>query len=296
MISDITIQTGSVMVLPKLVRNRIFSVVFATLLLLAVLLLSSLPGSPLSFITSPVSALLEPVQNGLTATVDQITGFYESLTEGVRIRQDNLQLEEENAALRNQINQLEEAGRQYAELKDAFNLKDQFAAYKIVGSRVLTREIGSWFDVFRIDVGSRDGITVSETKSFAVVDAQSRLIGRLMSTDTSSAKVLPLLHEGFAISARFNTVNSPLFRLRGDLDLKAQGLCLIDQIPSGASLQVGDEVISSGAGGLFPSGILIGKIVRVIDNDARNQRQAYLQPYADLESLNTVFVMKGRES
>jgi rod shape-determining protein MreC len=73
-------------------------------------------------------------------------------------------------------------------------------------------------------------------------------------------------------------------------------LCLIDQIPSGASLQVGDEVISSGAGGLFPSGILIGKIVKVIDNDARNQRQAYLQPYADLENLNTVFVMKGSES
>ena len=85
-------------------------------------------------------------------------------------------------------------------------------------------------------------------------------------------------------------------RVRGDLDLKEQGLCLIDQIPSNASLQIGDELITSGTGGLFPAGIAIGKIVAVIDNDVRDQRQAYLEPYADLENLTTVFVMKGNES
>jgi len=41
---------------------------------------------------------------------------------------------------------------------------------------------------------------------------------------------------------------------------------------------------------------VIGKIVQIIDNDARNQRQAYLLPYADLQNLSTVFVMKGKFS
>lgn len=280
--------------MPKLFQNRIFTIVFLTLLLLAVVLLSSLPGSPLNFLTSPVSALLEPVQKGMTSASDWVTGLYESIAEGIAIRAENERLLAENAELRNDVAQLEEAGRQYQELKTAFRLKDQFDQYEILGGRVMTREIGSWFDVFRIDIGSLDGVSVSETQSFAVVDAESRLIGRLLSTDTSSAKVLPLLHEGFSISAKINTVSSPLFRVRGDLDLKGQGLCLIDQIPSNASLKVGDEVISSGTGGLFPAGIAIGKIIQVIDNDARNQRQAYLQPYADLENISTVFVMKGK--
>jgi rod shape-determining protein MreC len=284
-----------VILLPKLFRNRIFTVVFITLLLMAVVLLSSLPGSPLNFLTSPVSAALEPVQKGLSSAVDWVTGLYESIADGTAIRQQNQKLLADNAALLSKIAQLEEAGRQYEELKDAFKLKDRFDAYEIIGGRVMTREIGSWFDVFRIDVGSRDGVVVSETHSFAVVDAESQLVGRLISTDTSSAKVLPLLHEGFSISAKLNNVNSPLFRLRGDLDLKAQGLCLIDQIPSNASLKIGDEVISSGAGGLFPAGIAIGKIVKIIDADSRNQRQAYLKPYVDLENLSTVFVMKGQE-
>lgn len=282
--------------MPKRIKNRVFIIVFTTLLLLAVLLLSSLPGSPLNFITSPVSALLEPVQKTLTGIAGQVTGFFETLAEGMQIRKDNQELIEENAALRNRISQLEEAGRQYEELKDAFKLKDQFENYQIIGGRVLTREIGSWFDVVRIDIGSSDGILVSETVSYAVVDAQSRLIGRVQSADAFSAKVLPLLHEGFAVSGKVNEINGVLLRIRGDVDLKEKGLCMIDQIPTNASLQIGDELITSGAGGLFPAGIAIGKIVAVIDNDVRDQRQAYLEPYADLQNLTTVFVMKGSES
>ena len=274
-------------------KNRIFAIVLITLLLLAVTLLSTLPGSPLSFITSPISVLLEPVQKGLSKTVDQVNGFFSALSESIVIREENQRLQAENAELRSQIDQLAEAGRQYEELKSAFKLKSRFDAYEIVGGRIMTREIGSWFDVFRIDVGSRDGFRVTETMSYAVVNSQSQLVGRLMATDLASAKVLPLLHEGFAVSAKVNTVSSPLFRVRGDFDLKEQGLCLIDQIPLNARLQIGDEVITSGSGGLFPAGIPIGRIVQVLENADRNQRQAYLQPYVDLENIQTVFVMKA---
>jgi rod shape-determining protein MreC len=280
--------------MPKFFQNRIFAVVFVTLLLIAVVLLSSLPGSPLNYMTSPISGILEPVQKVFTTAFEWITSLYESIAEGVAIREENKELTAENARLRNQIAQLEEAGRQYAELKAAFQLKDRFEAFELIGCRIMTREIGSWFDVFRIDAGSRDGIAVSETQSFAVVDAESHLIGRVISNDTSSAKILPLLHEGFAVSAKTDAINSPLFRVRGDLDIKEQGLCLIDQIPANASVKIGDVIITSGAGGLFPAGILIGEIVQIIENDARNQRQAYLKPYADIQNLSTVFVMKGR--
>ncbi len=279
--------------MPKLFKNRVFSIIFITLLLLATILLSSVPGSPLGFLSSPVTAVLRPVQTAVTSVVDWTGDLFRSISEGSAIQDENDKLAEENALLRSQIAQLEEAGRQYENLKAAFGLKDRFEEYEILGSRIMTREIGYWFDTFRIDVGFTDGILVSETESYAVVDAASHLVGRVLSQDLTSAKVLPLLHEGFAVSARTDKISSPIFRVRGDLDLKQQGLCLIDQIPSDTDLKVGDAVVTSGSGGLFPAGITIGTVVDVIDNDLQTGRQAYLQPAADLETLATVFVMKG---
>jgi rod shape-determining protein MreC len=275
-------------------RSRIFTVVLTTLALLALILLSSLPGSPISQLTSPFTGILEPVQKGVRAIVDGVDGFFEALVDGIRIREENQTLKLENANLKNQISQLQEAGRQYDELKSALQLKDTYDRYEVVGGRVMTREIGSWFDVLRIDLGTRDGLVVTETASFAVVDAQSQLIGRVLSTDLTSAKILPLTHEGFAVSSKVDAVNGSLMRVHGDLDLQHQGLCLVDQIPVNASLHVGDTLVTSGLGGLFPAGIVIGEIVQIRDSDVSLQRQAVLRPAAELQNLSVVFVMKGR--
>lgn len=275
-------------------RNRIFIVVFVSLALLTVLLLSALPGSPLNILTSPLSAVLEPIQKGLIGLGEQVSGFYVSVTDGLRIRRENTELAEENAALRSRIAQLEEAGRQYQELKDAFLLKDRFDSYDILGGRILTRDMGLWFDVFRIDRGRSDGLVVTETLSYAVINAQSHLVGRVLSTDLVAGKVLPLLHEGFVVSGKVDVVGGTIVRIRGDLNLKEQGLCRVDQIPAGASLQPGDVLVTSGIGGLFPAGIPIGSIELVVDSSTPGMRWATLRPFADLERLSTVFVMRGR--
>jgi len=81
--------------------------------------------------------------------------------------------------------------------------------------------------------------------------------------------------------------------VRGTLDLKDQGLCLADQIPSGASLKPGDILVTSGVGGLFPAGIPIGTVVSVRTADTGSERQAVIEPFAGFDQLAIVFVMKG---
>lgn len=279
----------------RLFQNKIVIVVFTTLLLLTFIILSSIPGSFLNILTSPVSAVLGPVQNAVHGIMTRTGDAYAAFREGIEIRSRNRQLQDENAALRNRITQLEEAGRQYDALKSAFQLKDRYSNYSIIGSRILTRDMGSWFDIFRVDSGQKDGITVTETASFAVVDAQSRLVGRVLATDLVTARILPLFHEGFSMSAKVNSSAGALVRVRGDIDLKPQGLCAVDRIPTAAVIRVGDEIITSGEGGLFPAGLPIGQVVEVRDSGARQNRIAILKPYADLENLETVFIMKGKE-
>jgi rod shape-determining protein MreC len=279
----------------KVVRTRIFTVVLTSLILLALILLSSFPGSPLNHLTSPVSAIFKPIQSSFRSVTGNISDFWISLTDGMSIRQENEKLAQENAQLKNKVSQLEAAGRNYEELKTALQLKDKFDRYEIAGARILTRELGTWFDVFKIGSGTADGITITESESFAVVDAQSRLIGRVLSSDLTTAKVLPLLHEGFAVSARVNEVNGAIVRLRGDIELKENNLCVADQIPSSSDLRIGDELVTSGLGGLFPEGILIGSIIEFRD-DAAGRKIAIVRPSVDFDNMSVVFIMKGLQS
>ena len=178
----------------------------------------------------------------------------------------------------------------YEELKDAFHIKDTFSDYDIFGSSVLSREADEWFSVIRINVGKDDGLELTGNNSYAVVDTQSNLIGRVIETNNSDSKVLPLLHEGFTVNGKVNEVNGAVIIISGDASLKRKGLCLVTGIDDSVVLEVGDEIVTSGDGGLFPQGIPIGTIESVDDSDPLNIK-ATLKPYAKIDDLKDVFIM-----
>ncbi|MDD2457543.1 MAG: rod shape-determining protein MreC [Eubacteriales bacterium] len=280
--------------MPRNSRSPIYFIILVTISLIVLVIASSFPGSIINQLSSPFSVILEPIQKSVLNVTDLVRTGSAAVFEGAQIRRENEALQLENATLRNQVTQLEEAGRQYEELKSALQLKDKYDRYEIIGGRLMTREIGDWFDVFRIDIGISDGLSVGETESFAVVDAQSRLVGRILSTDATSAKILPVIHEGFSVSGKIDSVNGDLLRVRGDYDLKDQGLCMVDQIPMTASIHVGDILVTSGLGGIFPSGIEIGEIIEIRESLSVQNRQAVLRPSVDMQNVSVVFVMKGQ--
>ena len=120
------------------------------------------------------------------------------------------------------------------------------------------------------------------------------LIGRIMTTDPESSKVLPLLHEGFSVSAKVNTVNGAVVKISGETSLKQDGLCKVTRIPSTVELKVGDELVTSGQGGLFPAGIPIGVIVSV-DYSSELNRTAVLKPHVIIGELKDIFIMVAVE-
>jgi rod shape-determining protein MreC len=275
-------------------KKSIFFVAIITLVLLSLLIFSSIPGSPIASWTGPVSFLTDPVQRTFGRVAERVRGFFSSVREGERIRLENVELKDENARLQMQVKELEENGRRWEELKAAFLIRDLFSDYELIGASVLTREIGDWFDMFRISAGTRDGIQIDDETSFAVVDAGMNLVGRVYSSDLTSAKIMPVINEGSVISAKLNTAGGSIVRVRGDVILKEDNLCLVDNIADFSVLHIGDEVITSGLGGLFPPGIPIGVIVELRHNDPKVEKTAVLKVYAEYKTMKDVFVMKGK--
>ncbi len=275
----------------RLLANRVFILVLVTLLIVAVIFFDSVTGNPVHVISTPVSLIVDPVQKVIRGTGNKVGDFFSAISDGMKIREENQKLQEQVAELQYQVQQGEVATRRWEELKDAFHIQDSFENYDIYGASVLSREADEWFSVFRVDAGTHSGISITEKNpSYAVVDAQMNLVGRVLSTDLTSSKVMPILHEGFSVSAKVNSVNGAVVNVHGEIELKEKGLCMVDSIPERAELKVGDELVTSGKGGLFPAGIPIGVIVSIDDSSALN-RTATVKPYSDISALNDCFIM-----
>ena len=273
----------------RLFSNKIFVVALISLLLIAFIVFSAIPGSPLSNVTKPLSVVIDPIQSVFQKIGTKISDFYAAIAEGMEIRKENEELRAEIAELEYEVKQGEEAKIRWEELKSALSIQDTFENYHIYGASVLTRESDEWFSVIRINIGTDNGIDTAGT-SYAVVDARMNLVGRVMSTDEKSSKVLPLLHEGFTVSAKVNVVNGAVVLVTGDISLKQDGLCVVSRIPPNSVFQVGDELVTSGEGGLFPAGIPIG-VIESFDNSDPDNIKATLRPYAAISDIKDVFVM-----
>ncbi|MCR5592977.1 MAG: rod shape-determining protein MreC [Saccharofermentans sp.] len=278
----------------RLLTNKWFLTAVSLLIVLAVIILGSFPGSPLNNILKPVGNIVNPVQNAVKSTGNSISDFWVALTDGMAIRKQNEELRAEIAELQYQLNMREEAAIRYEELQEAFHIRETLSNYDIFGASVLSRESDEWFAVIRAGVGMSDGITLEQGQSLAVVDVRMNIIGRVIEVNEYDSNILPLLHEGFSISGKVNAVNGATFLIRGDASLKRDGLCLVTGISPDVIPSVGDEIVTSGDGGLFPQGIPIGVIESVDTSDELNIT-ATLRPYSDIGDLNDIFILVPME-
>ncbi len=274
----------------RLLTNKRFLTIVSLLIILAVIVLGSLPGSPLNAVLKPIGAVVTPIQKVVKYTGNSISGFWVALTDGIAIRNENEQLRAEIAQLQYELNQNEEAAIRYEELQEAFHIREVFSNYDIFGASVLSRDSDEWFSVIRAGVGNSDGIYLEQGQSLAVVDVRMNLVGRVIEVNEDDSDILMLLHEGFQVSGKVNAVNGATFIVTGDASLKQQGLCLVTGIDPDTIPSVGDEIVTSGDGGLFPQGIPIGVIESVDASDELNIT-ATLRPYSDIADINDIFIM-----
>lgn len=274
----------------KLLKSKWFIALIVLLVLAAGAILSLIPGSPVKNLLKPVQLVSSPAQSLVKSAGDTLSDFWSAITDGIAIRAENRALKEQIADLRYQLTQNEEAALRYEELKDALHIKDMFSNFDIYGAAILSRESDEWFSTIRLNAGANDGIALEDGNSYPVLDVEMNLVGRVIETSDNESRVLPLLHEGFAVAGKVNEVNGATFMVVGDAELKQRNLCLVKDIDKDVYLEPGMEIVTSGDGGLFPEGIPIG-VIESVDYSNPLQVTATLRPYSQIGKLEDVFIM-----
>ena len=187
----------------------------------------------------------------------------------------------ENAELRKQLESMKE------ELDIDYTINE----YDFLNATVINRNISYWYNTITIDKGSYNGVEVD----MVVVNSQG-LIGKIVSTTTftSEVKLLTTSDTNNKISVAISSKNKKLYGLIKDYNYKTNYL-EVEGISNTESVSIGDLVYTSGLGGVFPSGILIGKVSKIETDEYDLAKIINVSPIADFDDINYVAILKRKE-
>ena len=178
-----------------------------------------------------------------------------------------------------ELRRLNEQYRQYLELKEANN------DYLFADGRVIAVDPLDQYGNFTIDTGSLEGVKPNDP-----VITPSGLVGVVYEVGPTWAKVRSLLDPATQASA-YVSQNGDTCITGGSASLAQEGLLRLDLLPRETGTAVGNIIVTSGVGGVFPKGLLIGEVLEVSPSSDGLSYYAVVRPFVDVRSVTSVFVI-----
>ena len=198
------------------------------------------------------------------------------------VRDENRTLREQNLRLSLELLKLREDRLENLRLRNLLAFKSR-VAYPYVPAEVIARDPGRLPNTLLINVGQREGVE----DRMAVVGAEG-LVGKVL-TAYSETSIVQLLQDS---NCRVSAVVQRPDRAHGIVRYEEGKFYLLDA-PLRSVIEAGDVVVSSGVGGIFPSGLLIGTVEEVGQDQTGLFRQVILKPSVDFSSIQEVFVLQS---
>lgn len=244
--------------------------------------LISLPGKKTSFLSGSIRDIFAVPQAGFRQ-LSEWTGMF--TRDKQELLNENKRLRFEINELRNEIRQNKSLEEENQELRGLLKLKST-SKYRLLAAQLLTRDVNGWWQMARLDKGEEDGIKAG----FPVISSDG-LAGQIVNVSRTTSDILFLTSSKVKIAARL--ARSATFGIVSgqDVSWKGDSACRLDYIMKDAEISPADEVISSGLGGVYPAGLVIGYVEKVQVDPSGLFQYAGVIPAADFRLLDMVFVV-----
>ena len=200
------------------------------------------------------------------------------------LRHQNQVLREQNVRLSLELMKLREARLENARLRGLLQFRSRASAADAhLAARVIARDPDRIPNTILIDVGHADGVS----QRMPVVTADG-LVGRVLEVHGGTAVVLLLLDRNCRVSAVIQREG----RAQGIVTCE-DGTFYLKNVKVRTEVEAGDVVVSSGLGGVFPKGLLVGQVAEVVQKETGLFQEVILAPGANFINLEEVFVLKG---
>jgi rod shape-determining protein MreC len=245
-------------------------------------LLSSSPGQRQTW--NPAEQLIieltTPFQKLVKRTVSITEELWLNYFNLVNVHQKNRQLKEQNDILMMENSRYREMLSTFDRLKGLLQFK-QTINRPVLAAQVIGRDPTGWFKSIIIDKGKDAGLRFD----MPVVNARG-VIGRIVSVSPNYAKILLIIDQNSAVDCLVQRS-----RDRGMVKGLATEICKLDYVVKSSDVAVGDMVVTSGLGGVFPKGLSVGQVLEVNEVPGDLFKNIRLRPVVDFSKLEEVLVI-----
>lgn len=241
--------------------------------------LTAAPQELLSVVLTPLQKVTSALSGGAASVLEKYTSIDD-------VMDRNEQLEAENAELRQQMVDYDRIKAENDAYKALARIQDTNSEASYVSAFVIGRDPLDEFGGFTLDQGSTDGVAVND----AIISDRGYLLGVVVEVDATSCKVMTSLHPSFNAAGVISRTRENGI-ITGSADYAADGQCVLTNLDRATEARKGDQVITTGLGGVFPANLLVGTVQEVVPEQSGKSSSAVILPGADPRTVKHVFII-----
>lgn len=266
----------------------------AILALIVILLLVSINVTGekrhrIAFVEEVVLVVFAPLQDFFMRSGFAVRSFFHTVVNYRVILAENISLKEELALQSEHANQILELQKENDRLRLLLGFKSRIAL-DFFPAEVIARDPSVWFEAVTINKGYRDGVEMDMP-----VVTGSGLIGKVIEVSYISSQVALLTDQRVAVSALVQRSRDPGVVGIVEGYPEEAGYLKMTKIPPGGDIVIGDIIISSGLGGIYPKGLLIGHVRHTGEDEYGLLQYAVLKPFANFNRIEEVLLVRSEE-
>lgn len=260
-------------------KTKNFKILIATLIIIIMCI-----GVSSVFDTSIISSTVGYITTGMQRVSATVIGG-ENKKPYAELFAENQQLKKEVASLRTRLADYEDVKEENARLWKYYELKEENSGYDFVPASVIRRDPGEMFYSFTIDRGTGDDISLNDP-----VVTENGLVGYISEVNANYSKVITILSPELSAGAK-DVKSKDTGVITGDADYSDKNLVTMKKLAENNKIKAGDQISTTGIGGMYPENISVGKVKEVKYNHFDTTLYAVIEPYEDIKNVSDVVVV-----
>lgn len=267
--------------------NGALLLIAAVLLSVLITLCSNLFGSKVDPLGSVMGTLATPIRGGINAVAGWVEGVYDYIFRYEQMDDELTQLRRRVAQMEDDLRRAQYESEENRRLRQLLGLRERRRDFVFESAQVNAHGTKGWDDTLTLSKGSSSGIAAGD----CVITETGVLVGVISQVGLNWATVDTVLSPNTELGGQ--VVRTGLAGiLSGELDLMQQGMLKLGYLPIDHGLIEGDQVVTSGRGGVYPADLVVGTVAETGTDEAGLSGYALVKPAVRLDKLAQVFVIK----